>query len=382
MRLPHSITPDALHERLRAGDSLTVLDVRNRDEFESWRVSGPGVDARQLPLTRVVAAEATGGVGDLAAGFDGPVVVVCARGESSDHVAELLRNEGADAANLDGGMDAWARLYVARELDDAPDDVSVVQYQRPSSGCLGYLLVADDEAAVVDPLRAFAERYAADAAERGATLRYALDTHVHADHVSGVRAVAERSDAEMIAPAGARDRGLAFDARLVEDGEALPLGGASVTVFALPGHTSELVGYRVGDALLSGDTVFLENVARPDLEIGHADARAAARTLHGTIRERLLSLPPETLVAPGHHGDATLPADDGTYIARLDALRERLPALSMGEEEFLEYVTSHMPPQPANFETIVAINLGLDEADDAAAFALELGPNNCAATAD
>jgi len=91
------------------------------------------------------------------------------------------------------------------------------------------------------------------------------------------------------------------------------------------------------------------------------------------------ALPEDTLVTPGHHAETVDPADDGTYTARLGELRERLPALKLDRETFVERIRGDIPPRPANFERIVAINLGTDSADDDTAFELELGPNNCAA---
>ncbi len=255
-----SIAPETLAERLQSGDSLTVLDVRDRDEFERWHLTGEGVEAIQIPHMKFVQAQATGGVTDLVADLEEPILAVCGRGEASAHAVDLLRDANVDAANLAGGMDAWADLYAARELEvDAP--ATVLQYDRPSSGCLAYAIYSGGEAAVIDPLRAFADQYEADADERDTEIKYAIDTHVHADHVSGVRTLAERTDAAAVVPGGATDRGLAFDATTVGDAAELQIGDATLTVVATPGHTSESVSLRLedGDAetLFTGDTLFL-----------------------------------------------------------------------------------------------------------------------------
>ncbi|WP_121821889.1 MBL fold metallo-hydrolase [Halostella salina] len=373
----HTIMPRALATRIRSGKHVAVVDVRDRDEFETWRVDGPNVDAAQVPENRFVQAEVTGGAADLVDGLAEPVVAVCGRGEASDYAAELLREDGVDAVNLAGGMDEWARVLLAEPVPtDGP--ATVVQYQRPSSGCLGYLVHDGDRAAVVDPLRAFADRYVDDASERGVEIDYAVDTHVHADHVSGVRAVAETADAEPVLPEGAADRGLAFDATLVGDGDELPLGDATLSALAAPGHTSEMTAFRVDDAVLTGDSLFLDAVARPDLE-ATADPEAAARTLYGTLHDRLLALPDDTVVAPGHYELDARPRTGDAYAATVGDLRESLPALSMAEDEFVAHVTGNLPDPPANHERVIAVNLGREAADDGTAFELELGPNNCAA---
>jgi glyoxylase-like metal-dependent hydrolase (beta-lactamase superfamily II) len=143
-----------------------------------------------------------------------------------------------------------------------------------------------------------------------------------------------------------------------------------------------MVGLRAGDTLLAGDSLFVESVARPDLEAGADGAPELAGRLYDTIHETVLTLPEATLLAPGHHGPAAEPGVDGAYAERLGTVRERLPVLGLDRSAFVDRLVSDMPPRPSNFETIIRVNLGRETADDDRAFTLELGPNNCAATAD
>jgi len=377
-----TIAPEDLADRLARGEHLGIVDVRDRDEFEQWTVEGPGVEAVQVPHARFLQAQVRGGTADLVDDVPEPLVVVCGRGEASDHAADLLCETGLDARNLAGGMDAWARVYRATELP-TPDGATVVQYHRPATGCLAYLVVGDGDApdaAVVDPLRAFADGYAADAADRGATLSRAIDTHVHADHVSGVRAVAEAAGAEPAIAAGARDRGLAFDATPLADGEAFEVGDVRIEAIHAPGHTGEMTALLVarGDGpgtLLAGDSLFLDGVARPDLEAG-VEPEDAAGVLYDTLRSLRERLPDGTLVAPGHVRLSTAPDADGAYAASLGSLFTDLELADLDREAFVDRVTATVPP-PANAGAIVAANLGEREVEDPAA--LELGPNNCAA---
>ncbi len=94
------------------------------------------------------------------------------------------------------------------------------------------------------------------------------------------------------------------------------------------------------------------------------------------------SLSDETLIGGAHFSDAAKPAEDGTYTARIGQLEADMAALTMDEDEFVELVLSDMPPRPANYEDIIATNLGQQATDDEEAFELELGPNNCAASQD
>ena len=371
------LTAAEFKRRLDDGESFTLLDTRRPADFEAWHISHPNLTSVNVPFTAFLGARGNPAESVPEGVPDEPLVTCCAKGISSRYVAEFLAREGWDVMGLEDGMEGWASLLEALPVTaGVADDAEIVQFRRPSSGCLSYLLVAGGDAAVVDPLDAFAGEYVAAADERGATLRYAVDTHVHADHVSGVCAVAEASDATAVMPQGATDRGLAFDAELVEAGEDLPLGEQSIEAVGLPGHTPEMLGYRFGGALVSGDTLFLDGVARPDLEDAAA-AREAAGTLWETL-QALASEPADLVVAPGHVGPTTVPGEDGSFTARLGELRERLRAFEEDREAFVERLLDDLPPRPANFERIIAINLGQESASATEAFELELGPNNCA----
>jgi glyoxylase-like metal-dependent hydrolase (beta-lactamase superfamily II) len=365
-----------LAARIAGGAPVRLVDVRNREEFEAWHIEGASVTRTLLPYMEWLQADARGTVRDLAAEIDGegPVVAVCARGEASAYVAGLLSQAGIEARNLAGGMRAWARVYETREIRTDP---TVVQYRRPSSGCLAYMIVSAGEAAVVDPLGAFTDRYLADARDRGAEIVAVLDTHVHADHVSGLRDLADAAGARRFLPSPAVERGVTYGVDTLQDGETLGVGAATVEGVHLPGHTTGMFGFAVGDVLLSGDSLFLDGVARPDLQDG-PDPTDLARELHATLTDRLDRFDGGTVVAPGHYEPGTPPGENG-YTAALGAVRGRVRGFDETATAFAGRVAGTEVPGPANAGRIVAINLGQESADASAAFELELGPNNCAA---
>jgi glyoxylase-like metal-dependent hydrolase (beta-lactamase superfamily II)/rhodanese-related sulfurtransferase len=373
-----AIEPERLQSRLDAGEPVRLLDVRDRDELDRWKIEGESVTSTHVPYAKFMQAKVRDTVGELAADIDGdgPVTVVCGRGEASAFVAGLLTEAGVDARNLAGGMDAWGRLYQAALLDCKGP--TVVQYHRPSSGCLAYMIRSEGEAVVVDPLAAFTDRYVADAESAGVDIVAVVDTHVHADHVSGLSDLAEETGATPVVPEGAAERGIAFDVETVADGDTIAVGAATITVRALPGHTTGMAGLVVGDVLLSGDSLFLNGVARPDLEDGAA-VEALARSLYESVTQGLADLGDETVLAPGHVDGGDEGGADGTYTAQLGDVRRRVGVFGIDEETFVERMTGGFPPEPANAARIVALNLGAEATDEAEAFALELGPNNCAA---
>jgi glyoxylase-like metal-dependent hydrolase (beta-lactamase superfamily II)/rhodanese-related sulfurtransferase len=373
-----AVAPETLKERIDSGEGVFILDARSEGDFEEWHIDGENVEIVNFPYFHLI----DGIPGDLHEQLpdDRRITVLCAKGGSSELVAENLEAEGYDVEHLEQGMKGWARIYDYSELDvDA--DATVAQYRRPSSGCLAYLVVSEGEAAVIDPLRAFTSEYMQDARTLGADLTYALDTHIHADHISGLRDLATETNATPVLPEAAADRGVEYDVdyETVTDGETLAVGDVEIEVIHTPGHTTGMTAYKVGDVLFTGDGLFTESVARPDLEDPEA-AKDAARTLYESLQEKVLSLPNETVVAPAHFSDAATPNNDGTYTAELGDLKNRMDALSMDEEEFVEFIVADMPPQPGNYEEIIATNLGQESPDDERAFELELGPNNCAAS--
>ena len=373
-----STTPAELKARIDTGDAVFILDARSESDFEEWRIDGENVEVVNYPYFELldgIPEDLHGQLPD-----DRRITVLCAKGGSSELVADHLETAGYDVDHLEHGMKGWARIYEYQELD-VDVDATVAQYRRPSSGCLAYLVVSDGEAAVIDPLRAFTDEYQQDARALGAELTYVLDTHIHADHISGLRDLAAETDATAVLPAAAVDRGVEYDQpyETVRDGDRLTVGDVEIAVIETPGHTSGMTTYQVGDVLFTGDGLFTESVARPDLEDPEA-ARAAARTLYDSLQERVLSRPDDTVVAPAHFSDAATPSDDGTYTAPLGDLVARMDALRMDRQSFVEFIVADMPPQPANYEDIIATNLGQQAPDDQEAFELELGPNNCAAS--
>lgn len=196
-------------------------------------------------------------------------------------------------------MHGWGRVHCA----DEPEAVDgVVQIVRPGTGCLSYLVHDGDEAIVVDPSQ-YVDRYVDAAQERDLEIVGVADTHAHADHVSGAPDLAAEHDVPYYlhgADGAERD-----DVTAIEDGETLQVGSRDLDVFHTPGHTPGSVSFLFGSALLSGDTLFLRSVGRPDLEDSTQDAvRSAASDLFDSL-VRLLALDDESLVLPGHFDDET-----------------------------------------------------------------------------
>jgi hydroxyacylglutathione hydrolase len=234
-------------------------------------------------------------------------------------------------------------------------------------GCASYVVADDGEAAVIDP-KWDVEAYLDLAEEHGFAIRHILETHNHADHVSGKGRLQKATGATIHIPAGA-DVEFAHDA--MADGDRLTVGGATITALSTPGHRPEHTAYVVSDSarggdpwlVVTGDSLFVGDVARPDLAV---EPEEGARELYASLH-RLLELDDFAEAWPGHIGGslcggAGMSEKPGTTIG-FERRFNRLLSLE-DRQEFVGELTGHLAPQPPNFKRIVALNKGplLEEA--------------------
>lgn len=231
-------------------------------------------------------------------------------------------------------------------------------------GCLAhasYILASEGEAVVVDPQRDV-DQYVKAAADRGLTIRHIFETHLHADFVSGHRELAARTGAKIYMGAQA---GATFPHVPVSDGFELKFGQASVRVLETPGHTPESICLVVTDreqsespwAVLTGDTLFIGDVGRPDLSPRHTPAQLAG-LLYDSLHQKLLTLADNVLVYPAH-GAGSLCGKNMRAERSSTIGTERLTNYALqirSREEFIAQLTSHLPARPEYFAKDAEIN--------------------------
>lgn len=377
------ITPRELFERLvTRGEALPILDVRNEDEFATWKIEGPQPLA-YLNLAYFAFIDEPERSAERVAQAGDAWIAVCAKGDSSAFVAEILRGRGIRAVNLTGGMEAWGNLHVPVRVGGGDGRFELWQINRYGKGCLSYVILVAAEAIVVDPSRHL-EVYEAFLRERGGELVQVLDTHVHADHLSGGADLARRAGAPFFVAAGEGFE-LRRAVRPLADGTELPLGGnggatIKVRLIATPGHTPGSICYLVdGRWLLSGDTIFVNGVGRPDLG-GSVEVwgRALFQTLH---RGPLSTLPDEVVVLPAHFASPEELDGDGVVQRRLGDIRAASPELGLPTEvAFVEAMRRAVKPPPDVYQKILDANLSSGVVPDEKASEWELGKNQCAAS--
>ena len=379
------ITARELADAQDAGrDDYALIDTRPADSYEAWHVTG--AENLSFGLTETLSDDQREEIERLANGRK--ILTICGKGATSTTLAaELDANGFEDVAVVKGGMRDWNALYETARVDTENDDLLVVQFQRRAKGCLSYLVGSKSagEAVVVDPTR-HTDQYITTAAEHGLKITHVLDTHVHADHLSGGRDLATRLGAPYHLGERATERDLEFEFDPLADGETVSVGDIDIETLAAPGHTSEMVVYRVGeDAVLTGDALFLDSVGRTELEFGEEEAAEGARMQYETLHGTLLELPDELTVLPGHvtvNNDGTYEdASPGRLVGTtLDGVRDRLDLVGLDEETFVERMVENTPEKPDNYETIIDINRGVESVgSNRDATTLETGANNCAA---
>jgi hydroxyacylglutathione hydrolase len=248
--------------------------------------------------------------------------------------------------------------------DDVPVDMIFRQLTHDDLGCASYLIGDDDAgvAAVVDP-KLDIDEYLRLARYLGVRIEHILETHNHADHVSGHGRLAAATGAAIHIH---RDAEPDYDHEPFDDGWELALGSISVRALHTPGHRPEHTAFALVDgarsaqpwAVLTGDTLFVGDIARPDLAI---DKRDGARGIFRSLHTKLLTLPDTCEVWPGHLGGSLCggPGMDLKVSSTIGFERAHNPVLAIGEEDaFVHAALATLGPQPPNFRNIVEVNRG------------------------
>ena len=362
-----TVDAETLRSWLEAGRQVIVLDVRSAADRATWAIPGSlHVDA--YADLNAHNAHALDGVSLPA---DVPVVTVCNVGHTSKTASRLLQTRGIKASSLEGGMRAWSLSWNTAAVALPSSVAQVIQIRRVGKGCLSYLIGSQKEAVVIDAALQ-PEVYLNLAQSRGWSITAVLDTHIHADHLSRSRLLAERSGATVYLPDQERVK---YPFTALHNDSTINVGAVSLTAIQTPGHTPESMCYLLDQqAVFTGDTLFLQGVGRPDLHANADESRANARLLYQSL-QNLLALPAHTIILPGHTSIPT-PFDKIPLTAQLSDVRNKAELLQLSESEFVETLVTRIPPVPPNHERVIDLNeLGILIENP---IELEAGANNCA----
>ncbi|MFH5183719.1 MBL fold metallo-hydrolase [Paenibacillus sp. TAB 01] len=369
------MTAGQLTKKMLNNEPIFILDVRNESDFNDWKIEGNQVKIINQPYFDLIDGVDT--VLDLIPDHQ-EVLVVCAKEGSSKFVAEQLLEAGKrQISYLIGGMHSWSEHLEPVKIGDLKDGGEIIQFVRIGKGCLSYMVISNGEAAVIDAVR-MTDVFADYARKNHVIIKHTIDTHLHADHISGGRQLAARTGGTYWLPPKDADE-VRFAYEKLEDGKSIEVGNTRIKIQPVysPGHTIGSTSLIVDDQyLLSGDILFVKSIGRPDLAGQAADWVSDLRT---TLYERYKQLSENLIVLPAHFGKFTELGERGRVSARLGDLYKENPGLNIQDAAaFRSTVTENLPPQPNAYQEIRQTNMGKIIPSEQEQWEMETGPNRCA----
>lgn len=366
MKSVREIDTNTLRTWLETGKEVSILDIRPIQERTEWfiprsvyynaydKLKANNPNALQgLHLDKTV-----------------PVVTICAGGKTSLIAAGLLNEQGFEAYSLQDGMKGWSLSWNTAKLSFP--DFEIIQFRRTGKGCLSYLIASNNEAIIVDaslPLEAYQ-----DVLEKEKlTLKHVIETHIHADHLSRSKQLAENNKVTLHLPAPNK---VNFDFVPVTDTSVFQIGSIRIKAIQTPGHTIESTSYLSDDKVLfTGDTLFVNGVGRPDLKANNDEAIQKSKMLYQSL-QKLLALDENIIVLPAHTSQP-VEFDNTPIQTTIGNIKKTVTMLQLKEEEFVNTILQRIPPTPANYLSIVEKNIKGDFSD-INPVDLEAGANRCA----
>lgn len=359
------IDTNTLRTWLESGKDVSILDIRPIQERTEWFIPG----SIYLNAYDELKANNPDALQGLQLDKKVPVVTICAGGKTSVIAAGLLQEQGFEAYSLQDGMKGWSLSWNTAKLSFP--DFEITQFRRTGKGCLSYIIASNKKAIVVDaslPIEAYQELLQ----KEGLTLKYVIETHIHADHLSRSKQLAENSNTTLHLPAPNK---VHFDFVPVDDTTVFQIGNISIKAIRTPGHTLESTCYLVDDKiLLTGDTLFINGVGRPDLKANNDEAIQKSKMLYQSL-QKLLVLDEKIIVLPAHTSQP-VEFDNIPIQTTIRSIKQNVGMLKLSEEGFINTILQRIPPTPANYLSIIEQNIKGDFSD-INPVDLEAGANRC-----
>jgi len=364
-----TISPAELKRRLDEMKVEFLFDLRNEDEFRAWPIEGRG----DFPVLNIPQVDFVGEEDRHMDRFpkDKEIIAVCAHGDSSRYSAELLAGKGFKAVSLEGGMDLWSEYYETHKVSDFP---LVYQIYRTARGCITHMVISGDEAFVIDANR-HVEKIIASADSLGAKITHVIDTHLHADHISGGIDLSQKTGAKYFMNPIDAD-GATFRFEELRDGMEIKAAGNNFFAIQTPGHTPGITSlFLNGKHLFGGDTIMKTDMGRPDLG---GKAEEWAGMLYDTLFKKLKGLADDIIILPAHADSIKEQDKSGVVSLTLGEARRDSEIFRLTDyKEFINYIVSSLQEIPESYQEMRMANLGIIFPDEAKKKELEIGKNLC-----
>ena len=377
---PTSYKAEALFEWVtQAGEDFLLLDVRVNEEFDRFKVEGPFLgDMVNVPYVEFVEHEEES-VAKVPAAEK--VRIVCAKEGSAKYVGEILVNHGfKDVRYLEGGIKNWGNMLAPKRVA-SNDDYQLFQFIRPGKASCSYGLIFQDEMVLFDPSRNV-DFYQSFAEKNGARIIKSFETHLQADYISGSKQIAADSGALIFGHEN-DFKDAAFNYQKIVDDQIYSFsnGGPEIKALHMPGHTPGSTSYLIDNQyLITGDTVFILSIGRPDLG---GMAEEWSKLLYRTLKTKIADLKDELVILPGHYMDWKEANPSQIFSDTLGNIKNKNTDIySLATEaEFIDFIKKNMRSQPEVYAEIRKVNAGLLEVDAEEQEIMDLGKNECAASA-
>ena len=363
----------------REGEKFLLFDVRLGEEFERFKVEGPCLsDMVNVPYVEFVEHEEES-VAKVPQAQK--VRIVCAKEGSAKYVGEILMNHGfQDVRYLQGGIKTWGNLLMPK-LVTADNSYQLFQFIRPGKASCSYGLIYGDEMIVFDPTRNV-DFYHSHADAHGARVIKTFETHLQADYISGSKQIAAESGADIFGHANDfKDAAFKYQ-KIVDDRVySFSKGGPEIKALHMPGHTPGSTSYLIDNQyLITGDTVFILSIGRPDLG---GKAKEWSKLLYHTLKTKIADLADGLVILPGHYMDCSEADGSHLFSDTLGSIKNKNADIYNIENEdaFIGFIKDNMRPQPEVYAEIRKVNAGLLEVGAEEQEIMDLGKNECAASA-
>ena len=364
----------------RKEHDFTLLDVRNNEEFGRFKVEGPHLTKMiNIPYIEFIENE-EGSVEQFQVPKEESVRIVCAKEGSAKYVGEILVNNGwKDVQILEKGIKSWGNMLTSK-LVASQNGYALYQFIRPGKASCSYGLIYEDEMVVFDPSRNV-QFYQDFANEHGARIVKTFETHLQADYISGSKDIHSESGAQIV---GHQNdfKDAVFVYKNVNDQEIFQFsqGGPEIKAIHTPGHTPGSTSFLIDNQfLVTGDTVFILSIGRPDLG---GKAEDWSRLLYNTLRTKIADMNDDLLILPGHYLEWSEANAEQIFADTLGNIKSKNSDIYgiTEEHDFVQFIKDNMRKQPDVYGEIRKVNAGILEVDDEEQEIMDLGKNECAAS--
>ena len=360
-------------------ERLFLLDVREPSEFQQWSIP----DSINIPLGELLSKQSS--LDNIPK--DKTIITICPHGNRSTVAKYLLERYGYNVRSLEGGLKAWST-----SLEDAykefpttsQKNARLVQLRRIGKGCISYIVESNGEAIVIDPVFPVEEYVKIANKDLNSRITKVFDTHQHADHVSAAKCLAEKTNADLYQSfyenysKFERDTSeVTVKYNHIHDGDLFYIGSIKIQAIHTPGHTAGSISFLIDSdthkLLFTGDTLFVNGIGRPDLR---DRAVEFAELLYDTLHNKIMTLPKDTLILPGHF-DQDLKIGE-LVTSTVENIKKDNTLLKYQKKDFVRKVVSKVMPTPPNYKDIISINkFDRKLPTIAEIYELEIGPNRC-----